>query len=101
MCLALALAFAARVRGRTITRRNRGAVVPHDAFRERRAARRSRTATKVWNDRPGVAVFDYDRDGDLDLYVTAEAEHANWLYRNEGDGTFANVARSAGRHGGG
>ncbi len=51
---------------------------------------------EVWNDRPGVAVFDYDRDGDLDLYVTAEAGHANWLYRNEGDGTFSNVARSAG-----
>ena len=51
---------------------------------------------EVWNDRPGVAIFDYDRDGDLDLYVTAEAEHANWLYRNEGDGTFSNVARSAG-----
>ena len=51
---------------------------------------------EVWNDRPGVVVFDYDRDGDLDLYVTAEAEHANWLYRNEGDGTFSNVARSAG-----
>ena len=51
---------------------------------------------EVWNDRPGVVVFDYDRDGDLDLYVTAEAGHANWLYRNEGDGTFSNVARSAG-----
>ena len=51
---------------------------------------------EVWNDRPGVAIFDFDRDGDLDLYVTAEAEHANWLYRNEGDGIFSNVARSAG-----
>ena len=25
-----------------------------------------------WNDRPGVAVFDYDRDGDLDFYITSE-----------------------------
>ena len=51
---------------------------------------------EVWNDRPGVAVFDYDRDGDLDFYLTAEAGRPNWLYRNEGDGTFKNVAREAG-----
>ena len=51
---------------------------------------------EVWNDRPGVAVFDYDRDGDLDFYVTAEAGHSNWLYRNEGDGTFNDVALEAG-----
>ncbi|MCH8206080.1 MAG: CRTAC1 family protein [Chloroflexi bacterium] len=51
---------------------------------------------EVWNDRPGVAVFDYDRDGDLDFYITAEAGHANWLYRNDGDGTFTDVAEKAG-----
>ena len=50
----------------------------------------------IWNDRPGVVVFDYDRDGDMDLYVTAEQGHANWLYRNDGQGRFANVARAAG-----
>ena len=27
---------------------------------------------EIWNGRPGVAVFDYDRDGDLDFYITAE-----------------------------
>ena len=26
---------------------------------------------EVWSDRPGVAVFDYDRDRDLDFYITA------------------------------
>ncbi|MDA1349923.1 MAG: FG-GAP-like repeat-containing protein, partial [Chloroflexi bacterium] len=50
----------------------------------------------IKNYRPGVAVFDYDRDGDLDFYVTSESGHSNFLYRNQGDGTFANVAQSAG-----
>ena len=55
-----------------------------------------RQGFEVWNDRPGVAVFDYDRDGDLDIYITAEAGHANWLYRNDGDDGFTDVAQEAG-----
>ena len=51
---------------------------------------------RVWNYRPGVVVFDYDRDGDLDFYVTAQLETPAFLYRNEGDGTFYNAASSAG-----
>ncbi len=51
---------------------------------------------QVWNYRPGVVVFDYDRDGDLDLYVTAEKGRPNWLYRNNEDGTFTDVAQQAG-----
>ena len=51
---------------------------------------------EVWNFRPGVVVFDYDRDGDLDFYVTSEATYANFLHRNEGDGTFVNMATEAG-----
>ena len=51
---------------------------------------------EVWNGRPGVVVFDYDRDGDLDFYITARGGKRNWLYRNQGDGTFADVAREAG-----
>ncbi|MCH8206664.1 MAG: VCBS repeat-containing protein, partial [Chloroflexi bacterium] len=50
----------------------------------------------VWNDRPGVAIFDYDRDGDLDFYITAEGGHANRLYRNGGNGIFEDVAFDAG-----
>ena len=50
----------------------------------------------IWNDRPGVAVFDYDRDGDLDFYVTTEAGNRNRLYRNVGDGTFMDVGEQAG-----
>ena len=49
-----------------------------------------------WNIRPGVVVFDYDRDGDMDFYVSNAYEFGNWLYRNNGDGTFENVADDAG-----
>jgi len=43
----------------------------------------------------GVAWGDYDNDGDLDLYV-ANFYEANVLYRNNGDGTFADVTSEAG-----
>ncbi|MBI2951642.1 VCBS repeat-containing protein, partial [bacterium] len=42
----------------------------------------------------GCCVGDYDNDGDLDLYVTNYGP--NVLYRNNGDGTFTDVARQAG-----
>ena len=42
----------------------------------------------------GVAVGDYDNDGDLDLYVTSLG--SNVLYRNNGNGTFREVTRQAG-----
>ena len=51
---------------------------------------------ELWNRRPGVVVFDYDRDGDLDFYITIKGGRSNWLYRNQGDGTFADVAEEAG-----
>jgi hypothetical protein len=42
----------------------------------------------------GVAVADYDGDGDPDIYLT------NWgpnrLYRNDGDGTFTEIGAAAG-----
>lgn len=42
-----------------------------------------------------VASFDYDLDGDLDVYVANDST-ANRLYRNHGDGTFEEVATWAG-----
>ena len=51
---------------------------------------------QVSNYRPGVAIFDYDRDGDQDFYLTQEAGHANLLFRNDGDTTFTEVAEYAG-----
>jgi hypothetical protein len=47
----------------------------------------------------GVAVGDYDNDGDEDLYVTGV--FGNQLYRNEGDGRFEDVTAEAGVAGGG
>ena len=48
------------------------------------------------NYHPAAVVFDFDRDGDLDFFLTSEVERANFLYRNEGDGTFTNVSTEAG-----
>ena len=38
----------------------------------------------------GVVGGDYDRDGDVDIYV-ANDTGANFLYQNQGDGTFADI----------
>ena len=53
-------------------------------------------AFQVRNYRPGVAIFDFDRDGDWDFYLTQEAGQPNRLFRNDGDLTFTDVAESAG-----
>lgn len=42
----------------------------------------------------GVAVGDYDNDGDQDVYLNNHGPNA--LYRNNGDGTFTNVTIQAG-----
>ena len=54
----------------------------------------------------GVAVFDYDNDGNLDIFFTNgadintlkkdSAKYWNRLYRNNGDGTFSDVTEKAG-----
>jgi len=46
-------------------------------------------------DPTGVAAADYDNDGDLDIYI-ANYFKPNRLYRNNGDGTFTDVASEAG-----
>ncbi len=52
----------------------------------------------------GAAFFDYDNDGDVDLYIANGSsfdgfppgqQPRNALYRNEGDGTFTEVALQA------
>lgn len=44
-----------------------------------------------------VAAADFDRDGWIDLYVSNSRKGApNHLYRNRGDGTFVDVAATAG-----
>ena len=56
----------------------------------------------VWGDRPpshlgsGGAVSDFDHDGDLDLYICDALNWPNRLYRNNGDGTFTDIATAAG-----
>ena len=53
----------------------------------------------------GVALFDYDNDGDLDIYfvnsltvdlVKSKGKTKSELYRNEGDGKFTDVSAKAG-----
>lgn len=41
----------------------------------------------------GAAWFDFDRDGDLDLYVT-QGIGSNKLFRNNSDGSFSDVAKA-------
>ncbi len=43
----------------------------------------------------GVVFCDYDRDGDQDVYIANDMVR-NFLYRNNGDGTFLDVAYGAG-----
>jgi hypothetical protein len=43
----------------------------------------------------GVAILDFDVDGRMDLFVANDTQ-PNRLYRNRGDGTFVDVAVSAG-----
>lgn len=45
----------------------------------------------------GVAVGDYNNDGNEDLFVVGV--HANYLYRNNGDGTFTDVTEPSGLKG--
>jgi hypothetical protein len=56
-----------------------------------------RAGIEVDTDRNGRGVVwaDYDDDGDLDIYVSNYRLDPNFLWRNNGDGTFTNTARQA------
>lgn len=45
---------------------------------------------------PGAAMFDYDNDGDLDIYVANGFPFPNRLLKNDGQGNFTDVAKQAG-----
>jgi hypothetical protein len=44
----------------------------------------------------GAVFFDYDNDGDPDLYLTHDANIPNILYQNNGNGQFLNVSQFSG-----
>ena len=48
----------------------------------------------------GSTWIDIDNDGDLDLYVTNDQDQDNYLYRNEGNGTFSKVVNDLTKLGG-
>ena len=59
----------------------------------------------IENRHPGVAIFDYDRDGDMDFYVSSAEINAllpdttggpNKLFRNDGNNRYTQVAEAAG-----
>lgn len=45
---------------------------------------------------PGMALFDYDNDGDIDIFVTNVAGAPNMFYVNDGDGNFTFLGNQAG-----
>ena len=71
----------------------------HALYRNRGGGRLEEVTREAGLDLPagygmGVAVSDYDNDGDPDLYLTHFGP--NRLYRNNGDGTFSDVTGRAG-----
>jgi enediyne biosynthesis protein E4 len=44
----------------------------------------------------GAIFFDYDNDGDQDVYLTHDANQPNIMYENNGNGTFTNVSAETG-----
>jgi len=47
----------------------------------------------------GSIFFDYDKDGDLDLYLVHDQLEPNFLYQNDGTGVFTEVSEAAGVNG--
>jgi hypothetical protein len=45
---------------------------------------------------PGLALFDYDNDGDIDIFITSVSGWPNQLFQNDGKGNFTEVSNLAG-----
>lgn len=43
----------------------------------------------------GSIFFDYDKDGDVDLYLVHDGNEPNFLYQNDGTGVFTEVSQAA------
>jgi hypothetical protein len=77
-------------------------VAIYDALKAQPVFHKSQITQIPFKDRgaPGVAILDYDSDGDLDMYVTNGPGAANSLYSNRlretGMVSFVDVAASAG-----
>ncbi len=75
---------------------------PNFLYHNEGSGRFKEIATQIGLDKPyfssGIALGDYDDDGDLDLFITAFAyrEIEMVLYRNDGGGAFIDVAQEAG-----
>ena len=52
--------------------------------------------TRHMEQKPGAAMFDYDNDGDLDIYMINGERFPNRLLKNDGRGNFTDVAARAG-----
>ena len=57
---------------------------------------------QLYDDNSGVAVADYDQDGDLDIYLVARKKYSDGNYplsrllENEGNGSFVDVTAEMG-----
>ena len=71
---------------------NDGAVTPTFSSVSTAAGVSAPSAFATW----GVTWGDYDGDGDVDLFTSNNGAVADYLFQNDGDGTFTDVAVSAG-----
>ncbi|NMP14809.1 FG-GAP-like repeat-containing protein [Thalassotalea sp. Y01] len=54
------------------------------------------TQTVAYNVAGGLASADYDQDGDIDIFVVGGNEQSSKLYQKQNDGSYKDVAASAG-----
>jgi len=87
-----------------IANKNALSPLPNLLYHNEGGGRFGERATQIGLDEPGlasgIALGDYDDDGDLDLFITlfssAELEKEMVLYRNDGGEVFTDVAQEAG-----